>query len=1007
METFLFTDIQSSTRLWEEHPQEMTEALGRHDEILAESIAGAGGHLIKTTGDGAIAVFDSPQAAVTAAQEAQGHLRVEDWGPTGTLQVRMGIHTGHTERRDGDYFGPEMNRAARIMAAGHGGQVLLSERTANLVRSPMPAAAGNLRDLGTHRLKDLTAPEHLYQLVTPGLEADFPALRTLDSRPNNLPLQATEFLGREDELNSISAMLESPSVRLLTIAGPGGAGKTRLGLQIAAEHSDSFTDGVFFVDLTAAREPDTAFEAIVQTLGFPTGGSDAISVLKSRLRDQQMLLVLDNFEQITAAAPGVADLLQSAPDLRIVVTSRETLRIRGEHVFTVPPMSLPNPKLTVAEIAQAESVQLFVERARSVRADFALDEENAAAVAEICLRLDGLPLAIELAAARLNIFSPHDLLDRLRDRLDVLGAGGRDLPDRQRTLWGAIGWSYELLEPNERKLFELLSVFSPSELTSIELVLDDVIPGGFDLDALASLVDKSLVRRSDSGSSHRFSMLLMIKEFASERLSESPTQEEAVRKAHAEHFFELAQRLQDDLNGERRADALEDFGLDIGNLRTAWAYWVERADLPRIVEFLAALWALHEARGWYRAAIEMARTTLAIIESSEKREDFLSEELTIRTGLARAMMAVEGYGPSVEAEFQTVLSMAENASDNRRIFPVLRALATYYIGITEFEKAAEVGWQLLELGQAERDERIEIEAHYVIGAGVTFAGDLEQGLPHLEKSIQLHDPAKHGSSRFRLGPNTGVVARVAYGMIAWMCGGLDRAVEHLEEGLVLARELDHPYSLAYALFHNGFMAINRYRFEDCARFADELAVVADENEYVVWSTLAAVLQGVSTAALGKPEEGLEMTEKGIHLYQGLTTPPVFWPLLLGLRSMVHAMAGNVQSAIDLAHEASQQAEGDDVMSALYLIFKGNYLAMLEVPDLPGSAKAYTKAIESAQASGLKLVELQARTQLVAINRRLELDPDGSEDLASLIGTFEEGQEEAPLIQAKGLLSQPT
>ena len=543
METFLFTDIQSSTRLWEEHPHEMPGALGRHDEILAQSIADAAGHLLKTTGDGAIAVFDSPQDAIAAAQGAQGHIRNEEWGPTGTLQVRMGIHTGDTERRDGDYFGPEMNRAARIMAAGHGGQILLSERTANLVRSAMPTAAGNLRDLGTHRLKDLTAPEHLYQLVTPGLEADFPALRTLDSRPNNLPLQATEFLGREDELNSISAMLESPSVRLLTIAGPGGAGKTRLGLQVAAEQSDSFTDGVFFVDLAAAREPDTAFEAIVQTLGFPTGGSDAISVLKSRLRDQQMLLVLDNFEQITAAAPGVADLLQNAPDLRIVVTSRETLRIRGEHVFTVPPMSLPNPKHTVAEIAQAEAVQLFVERARSARADFALDEENAAAVAEICLRLDGLPLAIELAAARLNIFSPQDLLDRLRDRLDVLGAGGRDLPDRQRTLWGAIAWSYELLEPNEREIFELLSVFSPSELTSIETVLDDVIAGGFDLDALASLVDKSLIRRSDSGTRHRFSMLLMIKEFAAERLSESPTQEESVRNAHAEHFFELAQRL--------------------------------------------------------------------------------------------------------------------------------------------------------------------------------------------------------------------------------------------------------------------------------------------------------------------------------------------------------------------------------------------------------------------------------------------------------------------------------
>jgi class 3 adenylate cyclase len=441
MQTFLFTDIEGSTRLWEEHPDDMATALARHDAILNEAVDRAGGKVVKTTGDGLLAVFDSVTETLAATIDAQRSLLAEKWGPTGPLRVRMGVHPGETESRDGDYFGPAMNRAARIMAAGHGGQVLLSAAAAGLAEGGLFTGA-QLRDLGTHRLKDLTLPEHLYQLVHQDIESEFPVPATLDARPNNLPMQTTEFLGRSNELAAIQVMMESASTRLLTIAGPGGAGKTRLGLQVAAEQMDRFRDGVFFVDLSAERDPDAAYETVVRTLDLPGSGGDPLQILKTRLRDRQMLLVLDNFEQVTAAAVGLSELLQHAPGLKIVVTSRETLRVRAEHVFPVPPLSLPHPKDPTASIAEAEAVQLFAERARSVRPGFAVTDENAVEIAEICLRLDGLPLAIELAAARLNVFKPSDLLDRLRERLDVLGAGGRDLPDRQRTLWGAIGWSY-------------------------------------------------------------------------------------------------------------------------------------------------------------------------------------------------------------------------------------------------------------------------------------------------------------------------------------------------------------------------------------------------------------------------------------------------------------------------------------------------------------------------------------------------------------------------------------
>ena len=1003
MQAFLFTDIEASTRLWEEHPDAMAAALARHDAILVEAIARARGKVVKTTGDGTIAVFDSVADTVAATIHAQRALLAEDWGPTGPLRVRMGVHTGDTESRDGDYFGPAMNRTARIMAAGHGGQVLLSAAAAGPAGGSLPDGA-MLRDLGNHRLKDLTLPEHLYQLLHKDLDSEFPAPTTLDARPHNLPLQATEFLGRGSELAAIQLMLESPSTRLLTIAGPGGAGKTRLGLQVAAEQLDHFRDGVYFVDLSAERDPDAAFEAIVRSLELPVaGGGDPLQVLRSRLRDRQMMLVLDNFEQVTAAAVGLSELLQHAPDLKIIVTSRETLRVRAEHVFPVPPLSLPHPKDPTASIAESEAVQLFTERARAVRPGFAVIDENAAVIAEICLRLDGLPLAIELAAARLNVFAPSDLLDRLRERLDVLGAGGRDLPDRQRTLWGAIGWSYELLDEIERDIFELISVFSTTDLPAIEAVSAAALDNGFAVDSLASLVDKSLIRSDDSGGSQRFSMLLMVKEYAEAQLAESPEREQAVRRAHALHFSGFALGLQDRLRGVDHEAALGELSSEIGNLRTAWRFWVEEGDLEQLFHLIDGLWALHEAKGWYHAAIELASDTLGVLATAEPSPELAAEELTLRTSLARALMAVRGYGVEVEEAFKQVLAMSGKSGTAAQRYPVLRALATYYLNITDFAQSAELGRQLLELGEREGDEAIRIEGHYVFGAGTAFGGDLDTGLAHLDRAIQLHDPKVHGSTRFRLGANTGVVARVASGLLLWQCGALDRAVARVTEALSLAQGIEHPFSLAYALYHNGFLALNRGRFEECGQRARELAEVADENDYAVWRTLATVLEGVSLTALGRTEEGLVMTETGIELYQGLSTPPIFWPLILALRSMVHALAGKPEQALTLIDEAIELGAPEEVVSPEFRIFKGDFLRMLAEPDLTGAEEAYLAAIRGSKAGRLHLVELEALTRLVGLRRETGRSPDGGDELASLYNSFTEGFDEHHLIVAREML----
>jgi predicted ATPase/class 3 adenylate cyclase len=1001
MHAFMFTDIEASTRLWEETPDEMGQALGRHYEILTEAVNGAGGEVIKTTGDGLVAVFDLPADAIQAAVRGQLALATADL--TAPLRVRIGIHAGDAEVQAGDYFGPTMNRAARIMAAGHGGQTLISGVVATATGDQLPEGA-TLRDLGTHRLKDLTLPEHLYQLVHAGLNEDFPPPLTLESSPNNLPPQTTEFLGRRPEITAIRSLLLAPGTRLVTIFGPGGAGKTRLGLQVAAETLDQFRDGAVFVDIAPERDPSSAFEAVVRALDLPASGSGSpLELLQTRLRDREMLLLLDNFEQVTEAATGVAELLQHCPGLKVLVTSRETLRVRAEHVYPVPPLALPDPRGTLEVVGDSEAVQLFVDRARSVRPDFVLDEGNAESVARICLRLDGLPLAIELAAARLSLFDPQTLLVRLEGRLDVLGSGGRDLPDRQRTLWGAIGWSHELLDEPSRRLFEMLSVFSSSKLDSIEKVAHATGHTPDLFGGLASLVDKSLLRSEDTKTGRRFSMLLMVKEFAADQLAGDPDRQEQVRRAHAEHFRDYALELSDRLEGEERQAVLDELGVEIGNLRTAWRYWVEERDAEQLFTLIGSLWTLHDAKGWYHAAIELAAEALEVVAASNQTGERRAEELTLRTSLARALMAVRGYGPEVELAYQEALEMAQASGDADRQYPVLRSLATYYINLANWAKSQELGEQILRLAADEGDEAMEIEGHFVTGASLAFLGDMDRGLGHLDIVIDSFDPSAQGANRFRLGPHSGVSARVASGLLLWQAGRLDEAKARVRDALTVAEAAQHPYSVAYAVWHNGFLELSRGEFAASRRLADELAVVAGENGYEVWATLATVLEGVSLTMMGQPDDGLRLTEAGIELYQGLTTPPVFWPYILLLRGMVHGHAGSVERGIELIDEAIAVLGPVGRVPPEFRVTRGDLLQRLPSPEEGEAMADYEIARHESAQMGLDLLELQAMTRIVGLRRQLGEVPDRADELRVVYDRFTEGFDEHDLTSARAVL----
>ena len=608
--TFMFTDIEGSTRLLQALGAGYPDVLSEHHRLLRGAVDGAGGVPVGSEGDSLFAAFDSPTAAVGGAVAAQRALAAAKWPEGTTVRVRMGLHTGEGLVRDGSYVGIDVHRAARIAAAGHGGQILLSDATRALVAQTLPPGV-ELRDLGRHRLKDLAEPEHIYDTVIDGLSSEFPALRSLEAAPNNLPTQLTSFVGRAHEVAEARRLLAT--TRLLTLTGPGGTGKTRLSLQLAADAVADFADGVCFVALGPIDDPDLVAPAILVALGLRESPNEpTASRLIEHLRDRQVLLILDNFEQVLPAAGLVGDLLKASPRLSIIVTSRATLHLYGESEFAVPPLTLPaaGADLDPASISRYEAVALFIQRATAVRPDFQVTAANAPAVAEICSRLDGLPLAIELAAARVKLLPPQALLARLGQRLDALEAGSRDLPARQRTLRGAIAWSHDLLDVPARRLFARFSVFvDGASLNAAEAVCGDA---GIDvLDGLAGLVDQSLIRQEEAEGEPRFTMLTTIREFALERLIASG-EAETMGERHAAFFLQLAEASAPGLTGPDQKRLLDELARENGNLRAAVNWSVERAEPETAMRLGSALWRFWQMRGMLQEGTAALERVLAV-----------------------------------------------------------------------------------------------------------------------------------------------------------------------------------------------------------------------------------------------------------------------------------------------------------------------------------------------------------------------------------------------------------
>jgi predicted ATPase/class 3 adenylate cyclase len=605
--TLLFTDIEGSTALWEQDAAQMSQALAAHDLLSRRAVESHRGRVVKTTGDGIHAVFDDALDALAATLELQQALTDAAVTCGIALRVRCGLHAGAVERRDNDYFGSAVNRAARIMNAAHGGQVLLSRAVVECVREILPPAV-SLHDLGNVRLKDLATPEHVYQVVHTRLRQDFPALRSLEATPNNLPQQATRFIGRDKELTELKRLLAK--TRLLTLTGAGGCGKTRLSLQVAADSLERFPDGAWLVELAPLADAGLVPQTIATVLGLKEATGKPISqTLVEHLKDKRLLLLLDNCEHLLGGCVQLVDtLVRECANVKILASSRETLGIAGEQAYRVPSLSLPDLKGSHAPetIAQFEAVQLFADRALLARADFQLTKQNAATVASICYRLDGIPLAIELAATRVRSLSVEEIDGKLDQRFRLLTGGSRTALPRQQTLRSLIDWSYDLLQDPEKLLLQRLSVFAGGwTLEAAEHVCaGEGMESSEVLDLLTSVADKSLVITEQNDERYRYRLLETVRQYARERLMEAGAGE-ALRGRHRDYFRALSEEAEPKLMGAQQAAWLQRLVDEHDNLRSAleWSLVATGSDTGlRLCGALQRFWwargYLSEGREW-------------------------------------------------------------------------------------------------------------------------------------------------------------------------------------------------------------------------------------------------------------------------------------------------------------------------------------------------------------------------------------------------------------------------
>ena len=892
--TFAFTDIEGSTARWDRDRAAMQEALRRHDELLRSIVAQHNGHVFKTLGDAFYCAFARPQDAIVAAVDAQRALQSEDFSAVGGLRVRMALHIGNADERDGDYFGPSVNRVARLLAIGHGGQVLLSRAAQASIAANLPGDI-TLIDLGLRRLKGLSQPEEVWQLSIAGLRSDFPPLDSLDARPNNLPVQVTPLIGREQELEHVKGLIDAH--RVVSILGSGGVGKTRLALQAGADLIDRFDHGVWFADLSPIRDPELVASVVARILSISAPEDQRLDeVIPQALKRKQLLLILDNCEQVLDTAAALADAIHhAAPQVHILATSRQALEIAGEAAYRLPSLAVPDASVSVdaKEALRYGAIGVFVERARLADTHFSLTDATAPIVAEVCRRLDGIPLAIELAAARVRVLPIPTLAQRLNERFTLLTGGSRTALPRQKTLSALIDWSYDLLTPQEQLLFSRVGIFAGG--FGLDAATAVCSGGDLDdtdiLDLVASLTDKSLVVADTSGEQERYSLLESTRAYALEKLAAEGAHEQLARR-HAEYFRDQSQVVDERYFTGFSEAWLTSVELELDNYRAVleWAL-KDGHDLVlggAVAGALTGLWfdggLAVEGRYWIglaqadldesahpQVAARMWRA-LSVLSSGKREHECAQRALALYESLGDETGQAWALHSLAWSLFQ-MGGLREAGDANARALAAMRSLRSNQGVAGCLNQQGMIQWAHGDVAAARESYAQALPAYKALrsdGTAVVLGNlaELEFGEGQVEQALRLAGEALE----IRLpGKNSSLLAFSYVNIAAYRvaAGDLDGARAAAREGLRLARQVQRAVQIAIALQHLALLLALLGEVNDAAHLVGYVNVQFEELGYEREATekwgyeklMAALHEQLSDAQIEKlAAEGAAWTE---------------------------------------------------------------------------------------------------------------------------------------------------
>lgn len=889
--TFLLTDMEGSTQLWESYQDKIADVLKRHDEIIETAVIQHGGAIVRPRGEGdsRFAVFDRASGALLAADQIQQNFAREIWNIPDPVRVRIALHTGEADFRNGDYYGPTVNRCARLRSVGNGGQTLVTQATYGLVHESLPEGFG-FRYLGEHKLKDVKRPERIYQLISPGLPTDFRPLKIQDHLIQNMPVNLTSFIGREKEILEITHLLDSQ--RFVTISGPGGVGKTRLALQAASVSMNQFLDGGWFIDLASISNPTSVTDFVIKTLGLREDGYlSALEILLYYFQDKTILLIIDNCEHVL---PGVIPLIQhllgGTSNLKILATSREPLGLAGETLWSITPLSTPKmgQEISIKTLLQYEAVALFVERAKAARSDFLLTKENAQAVAQLCTRLDGIPLALEIAAARTRVLSVGDIVERLDNQFNFL-ISNQNVPLRQKTLRNLIDWSHELLPENERILFRRLSIFAGGwTLQAAEAVCSGESLSSFEvLDLLVHLIDKSLVITETLQGSTRFRLLETIRQYARERLIESQ-EENLIARIHATYFTQLAEESSIELWGRNQARWLKQLDAEIDNLRAAQEWMASNKDAHDLLLRMACgLWRFWRIRGHNQEGRALLEFALAHNPNAPK--SLRAEGLR---GAGKLALQLADYEPA-RAMTQESLALSSELGDKKRIGRSLDTLGeiAYYQG----DYAQAIDFHTKSHGIMSEIGNKEGVANSLRQLGVIARdrGEYQKATKMLEQSLKL---CRELEDKILLSKTLNNLGLVKHRLCFY-----NHATELFEEAVTLYQELNDRLGIANTLQNLGNAARDQGElkraeplYEECLKLQQ---AIGDKRG------IAQTMADMAELAFyqGKFVKTSELAEQSLRLFQdlGVKRGIIF---SMGLLAYTAQYRGDFETATALATE---------------------------------------------------------------------------------------------------------